>query len=449
MAVDTSGLQSAAAAQPQEFQASGRYRYYVVWFLFVVYVFNFVDRQILTTLIEPIKHEFGLHDWQLGALSGTAFALFYTTFGIPIARWADKSNRVSIIALSLLLWSGATAVTAFVRNFWELFAARVVVGIGESGCSPPALSLISDYFEPKRRSKALSIYAMGVYGGTFIGLMMGGIVAQIYGWRAAFLIVGLPGIALAAILKLTIREPPRGFSEGGAHTVKDAPPMMVVVRTLLGKSSFRHLALASGLHAFVSYGVSAFYNSYLIRSHGFSVAEAGVWLAFIVGIGGLLGTYVGGTYADKLTQRHGDSRYMLKVPAISNLISLPFAAAAFMLSYPPVVLACLFLYICFGTMYLAPSISATYRLVAPRERALATALLFLVLNFIGIGIGPILTGFISHTIGNNLADAGVPAAQASADGLRYALSIIVFTFAWSTFHYYRAMRTLRQEELPT
>ncbi|HKR37208.1 MAG TPA: MFS transporter [Steroidobacteraceae bacterium] len=446
MAVETSQAQVAAAARPQEFRASESYRYYVVWFLFVVYVFNFVDRQILTTLIEPIKQEFGLHDWQLGALSGTAFALFYTTFGIPIARWADKGSRVNIIALSLLIWSSATAVTAFVRNFWQLFAARVVVGIGESGCSPPALSLISDYFEPKRRSKALSIYAMGVYGGTFIGLMMGGIVAQLYGWRAAFLIVGVPGIALALILKLTIREPPRGFSEGGAHTVKEAPPMMLVVRTLVAKSSFRHLALASGLHAFVSYGVSAFYNSYLIRSHGFTVGEAGVWLAFIVGIGGLLGTYVGGTYADKLTQRHGDSRYMLKVPALSNLIALPFAAAAFMMSYTPLVLACLFLYVCFGTMYLAPSISATYRLVTPRERALATALLFLVLNFIGIGIGPILTGFISHTIGNNLADAGMPAAQASADGLRHALSIIVFTFVWSTFHYYRAMRTLRQDE---
>ena len=280
-----------------------------MWFLFLVYVFNFVDRQILTTLIEPIKNEFGLHDWQLGALSGTAFALFYTTFGIPIARWADKSNRVNIIALSLLIWSSATAVTAFARNFWQLFAARVVVGIGESGCSPPALSVISDYFEPKRRSKALSIYAMGVYGGTFIGLMMGGVVAQIYGWRAAFFIVGVPGILLAVILKLTIREPPRGFSEGGAHTVKEAPPMMLVVKTLVSKRSFRHLALASGLHAFVSYGVSAFYNSYLIRSHGFTVAEAGVWLAFIVGIGGLLGTYVGGTYADKLTQRHSDSRY--------------------------------------------------------------------------------------------------------------------------------------------
>ena len=447
MAVETGQLKSAAAAQPEEFRASERYRYYVVWFLFVVYVFNFVDRQILTTLIEPIKHEFGLHDWQLGALSGTAFALFYTTFGIPIARWADKGNRVNIIALSLLVWSTATAVTGFVRNFWQLFLARVVVGIGESGCSPPALSLISDYFEPKRRSRALSIYAMGVYGGTFIGLMMGGVVAQMYGWRAAFLIVGLPGVALALVLKLSVREPPRGFSEGGAHTVKDAPPMATVVRSLGAKSSFRHLAFAAGLHAFVSYGVSAFYNSYLIRSHGFTVAQAGVWLAFLVGFGGLLGTYVGGTYADKLTQRHGDSRYMLKVPAISNLISLPFAAAAFALSHTPLVLICLFLYVCFGTMYLAPSISATYRLVTPRERALATAVLFLVLNFIGIGVGPLLTGFISHTIGNNLLEAGMPAAQASADGLRYALCIIVFTFAWSTFHYYRAMRTLRQAEL--
>jgi MFS family permease len=448
MAVDTTQLKSEAATQPQEFQASERYRYYVVWFLFLVYVFNFVDRQILTTLMEPIKKEFGLHDWQLGALGGTAFALFYTTFGIPIARWADKGNRVNIIALALLIWSSATAVTGFARNFWQLFAARVVVGIGESGCSPPALSLISDYFEPKRRGKALSIYAMGVYGGTFIGLLVGGVVAQLYGWRAAFFIVGVPGIVLALILKLTVREPPRGFSEGGAHTVKDPPPMATVIRTLGAKSSFRHLALAAGLHAFVSYGVSAFYNSYLQRSHGFSVAEAGVWLAFLVGFGGLLGTYIGGTYADKLTQQHGDSRYMLKVPAISNLISLPFAAAAFAMSHTPSVLVCLFLYVCFGTMYLAPSISATYRLVAPRERALAAAVLFLVLNFIGIGIGPLLTGFISHTIGNNLAESGLPADRASADGLRYALCIIVFTFVWSTFHYYRAMRTLRQEELP-
>ena len=257
-------------------------------------------------------------------------------------------------------------------------------------------------------------------------------------------LLGVPGIALALILKLTIREPPRGYSEGGAHTVKEAPPMMLVVRTLVAKSSFRHLALASGLHAFVSYGVSAFYNSYLIRSHGFTVGEAGVWLAFIVGIGGLLGTYVGGTYADKLTQRHGDSRYMLKVPALSNLIALPFAAAAFMMSYTPLVLACLFLYVCFGTMYLAPSISATYRLVTPRERALATALLFLVLNFIGIGIGPILTGFISHTIGNNLADK--PARMACATPFRSSCSRSSGRRSTTTAPCARCVRTRRRCE---
>lgn len=446
MSVQARAVEDKASAQTQEFTASEGYKRYVVWFLFVVYVFNFVDRQILTTLIEPIKNEFKFSDTQLGLLSGFAFAMFYTTLGIPIARWADKNNRVNVIAISLLVWSSATAVTAFARNFWHLFLARIMVGVGEAGCSPPALSLISDYFDPKRRATALSIYAMGVYGGTFLGLMMGGLVAQRYGWRNAFLIVGLPGVLLALLLKLTIREPPRGFSEGGTHTVKAAPPMWTVLSTLFGKASFRNLALASGLHAFVSYGVSAFYNSYLIRSHGFSVAQAGVWLAFIVGIGGLMGTYVGGTYADKLTQRHNDSRYMLRVPAISNLIALPFAAAAFLLSYTPLVLICLFLYVSFGTMYLAPSISATYRLVAARERAVAAAMLFFVLNLIGIGIGPTLTGFISETYRGIFLDGGATTAQATADGLRYALSCIVFMFVWSTYHYYRAMRTMREEE---
>jgi MFS family permease len=446
MAVEVSAVTPKTAAPAQEFEVSEGYRQYVVWFLFVVYVFNFVDRQILTTLMEPIKNEFKFTDTQLGLLSGLAFAMFYTTFGIPIARLADKHNRVNIIAASLLVWSAATAVTAFARNFWHLFFARIMVGIGEAGCSPPAHSLISDYFEPKRRSTALSIYSMGVYGGTFLGLLMGGVVAQRYGWRAAFLIVGLPGILLAVLLKLTIREPPRGFAEGGAHTVKEAPPMGTVLETLFAKASFRHLAFASGLHAFVSYGVSAFYNSYLIRSHGFTVAEAGIWLAFIVGIGGLSGTYLGGTYADKLTQRHNDSRYMLKVPALSNLIALPFAAAAFMMSNATLVLVCLFIYVAFGTMYLAPSISATYRLVGPRERALASAMLFLVLNFIGIGVGPSLTGFISESLKEYFVGRGATPAQAIADGLRYALALIVFMFAWSTYHYYRAMRTLREDE---
>ncbi len=437
---------ASAPAQAGEFKVSEAYRQYVVWFLFLVYVFNFVDRQILATLMEPIKAEFRLTDTQLGLLSGLAFAVFYTTIGIPIARLADKSNRVNIIAVSLLIWSAATAATAFAKNFTHLFLCRIMVGIGEAGCSPPAHSLISDYFEPKRRATALSIYSMGVYGGSFLGLLMGGVVAQRYGWRAAFLIVGLPGLALALIMKLTLREPPRGFSEGGVHTVKEPPPMLTVLKTLWRKNTFKHLSVASGLHAFVSYGVSAFYNSYLIRSHGFTVAEAGIWLAFIVGIGGLAGTYFGGTFADKLSQKHGDTRYLLKVPAVSNLIALPFAVIAFASGNTALTLICLFIYICFGTMYLAPSISGTYRLVGPRERALASALLFLVLNFIGLGVGPSLTGLISESIKEFLVGRGLDTAQATADGLRYALTFIVFVFLWSTFHYYRAMRTLREEE---
>jgi predicted MFS family arabinose efflux permease len=287
---------------------------------------------------------------------------------------------------------------------------------------------------------------MGVYGGSFLGLLVGGVIAQKYGWRAAFLLVGLPGLVMAVLMKLTLREPPRGFSEGTVHTVKEPPPMMTVLKTLWAKKTFQHLSVASGLHAFVSYGVSAFYNSYLIRSHGFTVAEAGIWLAFIVGIGGLAGTFFGGTVADKLSQKYGDTRYLLKVPAISNMIALPFAAAAFMMGNTTLVLICLFIYICFGTMYLAPSISGTYKLVGPRERALASALLFLVLNFIGMGVGPSLTGLISESFKNYFVSTGETPAQATADGLRYALSFIVFVFAWSTFHYYRAMRTLREEE---
>jgi predicted MFS family arabinose efflux permease len=444
MAVEAKDFSAGASAQPHEFPVTETYRRYVVWFLFVVYTFNFVDRQILSILGEDVKREFSLSDSQLGLLTGFAFAAFYTTLGIPIARWADKGNRVNIISISLIVWSAFTAVTGLARNFYHLLAARVLVGIGEAGCSPAAHSVISDYFDSKTRSRALSIYSMGVYGGTFLGLLIGGQVAHRYGWRSAFFLVGLPGILLALALKLTIREPPRGFADGVVP--KEPPPFWDVLRKLVAKPTFRHLSVASGLHAFVSYGVSAFYGPYLIRSHGFNKAEAGTWLAFIVGIGGLLGTYLGGTYADKLAQRYNDSRYLLKVPAISNLIALPFCAIAFWSPSYQVALVCIFFYISFGTMYLAPSISATYRLVSARERALASASLFLVLNFIGIGTGPWVTGHISDLLKDYFVANGATVAQATADGLRYALVIIAFTFAWSTFHYYRANRTLRQEE---
>ncbi|HKU37184.1 MAG TPA: MFS transporter, partial [Polyangiales bacterium] len=198
---------SAPALTDSSAEASPSYRNYVLWLLFIVYVFNFVDRQILTILIQPIKDEFEFSDTQLGLLGGLAFALLYSTLGVPIARYADRGNRVSIIALSLSVWSVFTAVTGLATRFWHFLLARMLVGVGEAGCSPAAYSLISDYFERERRSTAVSIYSMGIYGGVFLGLLVGGQVAQTYGWRAAFFVVGLPGVLLAAAVKLTLREP--------------------------------------------------------------------------------------------------------------------------------------------------------------------------------------------------------------------------------------------------
>src|SRR5688572_4400670 len=258
------------------FRTSESYRQYVVWLLFVVYVFNFVDRQILGIVNEEIKHEFGLADWQLGALGGLAFAVFYSILGVPIARLADHRNRVRIITWAIVAWSAFTAVTGFARSFWHLFIARIGVGIGEAGCSPPAYSIISDYFESKKRATALAIYSAGVYVGGAVGLYIGGNMVGEYGWRGVFFLVGVPGLVLAVIVKLTLREPPRGFSDG-AGAAQAAPPFWDVVADLWKKPSFRHVAFAAGLHAFVSYGINNFYRPFFSRVHEMTAAEAGTW----------------------------------------------------------------------------------------------------------------------------------------------------------------------------
>ena len=350
--------------------------------------------------------------------AASAFALFYSTFGIPIARSADKRNRVNIIALSLLVWSASTAVTGLARNFWHLFVARIGVGIGEAGCSPPALLDHQRLLRAEAtRDCAVDLLDGRVWRRRFLGLMIGGIVAHDYGWRAAFFIVGVPGLVLALILKLTLREPPRGFSEGGAHTVKEAPPMMGVVKTLVGEDVLpapgarlrparvrelrrqRVLQLVPDPLAWLHVSPKR-----ACGSHSSSASAA------------LLGTYRRRHLCDSCTQRHSDPRYMSE--GAGHLESHRRCRSARPRSCcrnTPLVLVCLFLYICFGTMYLAPSIAATYRLVGPRERALATALLFLVLNFIGIGLGPMLTGMHQRQSSSNTAsDQGVPTAQASA-----------------------------------
>jgi MFS family permease len=450
-----------------EFTTSESYRYYVLFILFVVYGMSYVDRQILSNLIEPIRAEYGFTDFQSGMLSGTAFAIMYAFLGIPIARFADRHNRVNIITASLVVWSVATALTGRALGFWQLFMARVGVGIGEAGCNPSAYSIISDYFPLKRRSTAQSIYSTGVYLGQCLGFMVAAYVVTDYGWRAAFYVVGIPGVALAIILKLTLREPPRGFSEPKGYVAAPPPKALAVLKRLYGLPAFRNLSLASGLHALVAYGLNNYYTPFLQRSHNMTHREATFALGFITLSGGIAGTFLGGKLSDMFAQRHGgDPRYQMWVPGIALLINIPVWLAALLLPDKMHVMILMVPAIALGATYLGPSISATHQLVGVRERAVSGALLLFVLNIIGIGLGPILSGFISDVIALCAADSvcsmepwthfgaaimskfgGAKATDehAIADGLKYALCIMSVANLWSAFHYFRAARTLRED----
>jgi MFS family permease len=412
--------------------------------LFVVYVVNFLDRQLLSIVTEEVKRDFNLDDTQLGLLGGLAFAIFYSTLGIPIARLADRSSRAKIIAISLFVWSLFTAATGFAKSFAHLLLARICVGVGEAGLSPPAYSLLSDYFTPERRARALSIYSMGINGGVFVAWFVGARVAKAWGWQNTFIVLGLPGILLSVIVWMSLREPPRGFSEKVA-VAREPPPMGRVLRQLWATRSFVHMSLAAALHAFVGYGVGYFSRSFLSRSHGMDVAEVGQWLAFISALGGALGTYLGGYFADRLAVRTGDRRHYLWVPGISTLLNVPLALLVYLLPDKYTVLWLMFPAGAIGAMYLGPTFSTTTILVGARERALAGAILLFVINMIGLGLGPTLTGWLSDSFKAMLADGGMAEAQATAEGLRYALVVMVCVNLWSAFHYMVGARTLRAD----
>lgn len=271
---------------------STSYRRFVLVMLTIVYAFNFIDRQILVILQEPIKADMGLSDAQLGLLSGFSFALIYVTAGIPIAWLADRSNRRNIVSLALAVWSGMTAISGFAQNYTHLLLARIGVGLGEAGGSPPAHSMISDYFPPEQRGRALSFYSTGIYVGILFGFMFGGVLAESFGWRMAFLLVGIPGVLFALVLWLTVREPVRGGWDQ-AGEAEQRPSLAETLSLLRNRPSFWYIALACALTSFSSYGIGNFFPSFLIRSHGLGIAEVGVILALVSGLTGALGTYLG------------------------------------------------------------------------------------------------------------------------------------------------------------
>jgi MFS family permease len=410
------------------------YRYLVLGILTVVYVSNFVDRQVINVLASYIIEDLDISDGQFGMLSGLAFALIYTTLGIPIARWADIGNRRNVIAISVTIWSIMTAACGAAQNFGQLFMARFGVGIGEAGGSPPAHSIVSDIFPAHQRATALSVYSLGVYGGILVGTIGGAYLVQFFDWRIAFVVVGLPGIFLALLVRFVIKEPPRGMAEARKDV---APPgFFRVVGFLWERKSFRHLSFACALHAFVTYGMGNFMPLFLGRVHGMPILDIGWYYGLIAGIGGLAGTFFGGWMSDRMSNKTGDKTWYVWIPFISTLLAIPFALITFLVMPTGVSAAFSYLLPVFaGGWYLAPCIASTHFLVGIRMRAMASAILFFVLNLIGLGLGPMLTGFVSDLLTPNYGD----------NALRYAMSITVLVNIWCALHYYWATRTIRAD----
>ncbi|MFT3967713.1 MAG: MFS transporter [Sphingobium sp.] len=390
-------------------------RRYALFLLFCAYTINYVDRQVITILQDPIKAELGLSDTQLGLMTGLSFALFYAVLGVPIARLADIRPRKTIITLSMALWSGMTALCAAAGSFATLLLCRIGVGVGEAGLTPPAHSLISDYYEPERRAAALSIYSSAGTVGMMAGLLAGGWINQYFGWRAAIVIVGLPGILLALVTWATLKEPRRGQYDVPVPATPAAAPRAGPgsgLALLARNPAFLLLMLGCGLHTFVNYGMGNWMAPFLGRVHGMSSGEIGTWLAVLAIGPALLGMVGAGYAADWLSRRRPHAR--LEIAAASMILGAPFQVGALLATDAHAALAILSGSFFFGGAYLGPSIAAAHALVPPSLRASASAMIMLGVNLIGLGLGPLAVGLLS--------DAW---AGAGSGALRHAMLAIV------------------------
>jgi MFS family permease len=393
---EQTSAQKASAEEASSPDVSQAYAYYVLGVLFVVTIFNYVDRQILSILLQPIKDDLKISDTALGFLTGFAFAVFYTVAGIPLARIADRWSRRSLIAISLATWSLMTAVSGLARGFTDLALARIGVGIGEAGSAPPGHSLLSDYFPPERRATALSIYACGVYVGVGLGFWLGGWINDAYGWRAAFFIVGLPGVLLALVVRFTVRELPRGWREQQTTNIRTYS-LREVGRFFRTLTTGRRLSLAAALQSFVAYSSGTWGPVFFIRVHHMTPGELGLWLSWTVALGGGIGTFAGGWIADRWG-RH-EPRARLYVSLIGVLLALPFWVAALLLSDHRLALLCTFPANMFGTLWVGPSIAVIQELVPPTMRAMASAVYLFIVTIIGLGAGPQTVGILNDVIG--------------------------------------------------
>lgn len=420
-----------------------QYKHYALLLLTVVSVFNYLDRGIVALAMEPIKAEFQLSDSQLGLMTGLAFAFFYAIAGIPIARWADRGNRNHVIALTATLCSVMLMLCSMAGSFLQLLLARVGVGVGEAGCVPPAQSLLSDYFDRAERPRAMAIYWLGAAIAAMLSYVAGGWLIDQFGWRYTFMMIALPGMVLAIVVKLTLREP-RTEKENAVDAidvatdvttvVAPAQPSMREVLTILWKgAAFRHLLMAYCISTFLGNGIFAWMPTFFIRSYDMNVTEIGIWIGFGVGGGGMLFTYLGGY----LAARYAPSKeaWHMKGMAVLIVLAMVFHILCCLAGNK---MASMFMLIGFAgclMMIVAPQFAAIQSLVAERMRAVAVAFILMLSHLIGLGLGPLLIGVISDGL----------APEFGQESLRYTMLIISPGFLWCAFHAWKASSTIEDD----
>lgn len=412
---------------------SNVYKRYMLGVVTLVCTLNNLDRGLIGLLLQPIKEDLSLSDTQLGFLTGIAFGLFYATLGLPIARRADRGNRVNITSIAIGLWGVTVMLCMFVGNFVQLLLARIAAAIGESGCLPVTYSLVGDYFPaPAERTRAMSIFMLASPLSSLVSFMAGGWLNDRFGWRVTFFVMGIPALMVAALVKITITEP-RMHLEVVGHSAQRLPPMTKVLATLWQQRSSRHLSLAIILIFTMALGLWPWYAAFMIRSHGMSTAELGAWLGLIFGLGGSVGTLLGGYVTARWFA--DDARRQLRLSAIMIASVIPCYILFLFLpnkNHALIALVPLMLVLFF---FIGPAFSMMQRLVASEMRATALALVMLFANLIGMGLGPQIVGILSDSLRPRLG----------TDSLRYAMLIMSLVALWSAYHFWQGGRTAKDD----
>ncbi len=445
---DTAAPAGDPAATPSTQPFSAAYTRYAMFLLLGIYIVNFLDRSVVNILAEPIKEELHLADWQLGMMSGLAFALFYTVLGIPIARLAERSNRPLIIGTATAVWSGFTMLSGTASSFIQLIAYRIGVGVGEAGCTPPAHSLIADYVPKEKRASALAFYSMGTPLGGLLGLVMGGLVADAYGWRAAFLVAGLPGIIFALLTWFTLKEPRKLLGIQSEKILSVQASFGETMKHLLTKKTFWLIAVAAAIKAFIGYGHGPFTASFFMRVHTEEIAGLasmfglksigflGLALGIMGGVAGTISSIVGGMVADRYAKT--DLRGYVTVPAIASVLAIPVFCVAMSVPSASVALWILVINGLMGSLWYGPVYAIGQSIVPPHMRATTAAILLFIINLIGLGLGPLAVGFLSDYMANGVG-------LGSAQGVRWALMISSFAGLVAFGLFWTGRKTIREE----